>query len=156
VEECSGQIDSLVELLQGKLSKGVMEVVTHKERGLFPGPDEIELTCSCPDWAGMCKHVAAVLYGVGARLDTDPALLFRLRKVDPAALLKSESIGRAGRAQPPQKLLATDALASLFGIELDDGTAPPAPAPVVAAGAVSASTPRRRQRARPRRTKPRQ
>jgi uncharacterized Zn finger protein len=79
---CSGQIGSLVELLQGRLSHGVMEIVTGRELGLFPAPGEIELTCSCLDWAEMCKHVAATLYGVGCRLDREPELLFKLRGVD--------------------------------------------------------------------------
>jgi uncharacterized Zn finger protein len=84
---CSGGIASLVELLQGKLSAGVMATITRPREGLFPTPKEISLKCSCPDWAGMCKHVAAALYGVGARLDEQPHLLFLLRQVDqqPAA-----------------------------------------------------------------------
>ena len=63
--DCSGSIDSLVELLQGRLSKAVMERVCQQKTGLFPAPSEIKLSCSCPDWADMCKHVAAVLYGIG-------------------------------------------------------------------------------------------
>lgn len=78
---CAGQISSLLDLLSGKLSSGVMEVVCHPEGGLFPLSDDLELSCDCPDWATMCKHVAAVLYGVGSRLDTDPAQLFKLRGV---------------------------------------------------------------------------
>ena len=78
-EDCAGSIDSLVELLQGRFSKGVMERVCLPGKGLFPTPEEIKLSCSCPDWADMCKHVAAVLYGVGARLDASPELLFILR-----------------------------------------------------------------------------
>src|SRR6516164_10246819 len=85
--ECSGQIGSLVELLQGRLSKSVMDVVTQRGGGLFPKPAEIKMKCSCPDWAGMCKHVAAVMYGVGARLDDKPELLFVLRKVDHLELI---------------------------------------------------------------------
>ena len=75
---CSGQIGSLLELLQGRLSDHVMAVVTDRQDGLFPAPKEISFECSCPDWAVMCKHVAAVLYGVGARLDARPELLFLL------------------------------------------------------------------------------
>ena len=71
--ECAGQIGSLVELLQGRLSKSVMDVVTQRERGLFPKPAEIKMKCSCPDWAGMCKHVAAVMYGVGGVSTTSPS-----------------------------------------------------------------------------------
>jgi uncharacterized Zn finger protein len=78
---CAGQIGSLLELLEGNLSDHVMEVVTDRKAGLFPLPGEISFDCDCPDWAVMCKHVAAVLYGAGARLDEKPELLFTLRGV---------------------------------------------------------------------------
>ena len=97
-KDCAGAIDSLVELLQGRFSKGVMERICRQKTGLFPSPAEIELSCSCPDWAAMCKHVAAVLYGIGARLDQQPELLFRLRKVD-----EKELIAKAGKALPLAK-----------------------------------------------------
>ncbi len=96
--DCAGAIDSLIELLQGKLSKGVMERICRQGHGLFPAPHEIQLSCSCPDWAGMCKHVAAVLYGVGARFDRQPELLFHLRAVD-----HTELIASAGQAAPLTK-----------------------------------------------------
>ena len=79
VAECSGQVTSLIELLQGKLSQGVMEVVTRRDGGLFPNPKEISLTCSCPDWENPCKHIAAVLYVFADRLDDDPWLLLQWR-----------------------------------------------------------------------------
>src|SRR6185437_11081600 len=107
--QCAGKIDSLVELLQGKLSGGVMEIITQHDSGLFPSPTEIDLDCSCPDWADMCKHVAAALYGVGARLDQQPELLFVLRKVD-----YLELIDQAGNVAVPtgtaegRKTLASD------------------------------------------------
>jgi uncharacterized Zn finger protein len=117
---CGGQIGSLVELLQGRLSKHVMEVVTERERGLFPKPKEIEFSCSCPDWAAMCKHIAAVLYGVAARLDTQPELLFRLRKVNHLELIeeagRAERIGAAGETR--SKTLGATELADVFGIEI--------------------------------------
>ncbi len=94
--DCAGAIDSLIELLQGRFSKGVMERVCRQKTGLFPSPDEIQLSCSCPDWAGMCKHVAAVLYGIGARLDHQPELLFRLHSVD-----EKELIAGAGKGASP-------------------------------------------------------
>src|SRR4030095_2816477 len=84
--DCSGGIDSLVELLQGRFSKGVMERLCHQHTGLFPPPSEIRFSCSVWDSASMGKHIAAVLYGVGARLDESPELLFRLRSVDEAEL----------------------------------------------------------------------
>src|SRR5947199_3705616 len=99
--DCAGTIDSLVELLQGRLSKGVMDRVCREGDGLFPSPREIELSCSCPDWADMCKHVAAALYGVGARLDEKPQLLFALRGVDESGLLAGAGKGSGLAAAKP-------------------------------------------------------
>jgi hypothetical protein len=122
VASCSGKIDSLVGLLQGKLSDGVMKVVTDRAQGLFPGPGEIKMRCSCPDSAHLCKHLAAVLYGVGARLDTQPELLFTLRGVDPVELLSSGAALTPGtRKRPPPRLGGQD-LGALFGIDIDDGS----------------------------------
>jgi uncharacterized Zn finger protein/DNA-binding transcriptional regulator YiaG len=121
--KCSGHIGSMLELLQGKLSDQVMAIVTDRHHGLFPQPGEITLDCSCPDWAGMCKHVAAVLYGVGSRLDSRPELLFLLRGVDAEELIATEmalpdaAVGAAGDA------LADDQLGAIFGIDLDTETA---------------------------------
>ncbi len=119
--ECAGKIDSLIELLQGKLSSSVMQIVTRAERGLFPAPKEIELDCSCPDWADLCKHVAASLYGVGARLDQSPELLFILRGVDPADLISKVSAAEAVRqtaATDGAPALTDKELTEVFGIEL--------------------------------------
>jgi uncharacterized Zn finger protein len=117
---CAGQIDSLVELLQGSISKGVMEIVTRKGEGLFPSPREITLSCSCPDWATMCKHVAATLYGVGARLDHEPELLFTLRGVDPTEMVEAaiDQPTAAGRTRTG-RVLETDELSSVFGVDID-------------------------------------
>ena len=129
--ECAGKIDSLIELLQGKLSSAVMQVVTRQQTGLFPSPKEIELDCSCPDWADLCKHVAATLYGVGARLDEKPELLFLLRGVDPADLISRASaadIVRPTAAGKPAAAIAENELANVFGIELDTSAAAKTPA----------------------------
>ena len=115
---CSGQIGSILELLRGSLSDHVMAVVSDPERGLFPQPRQIELACSCPDWATMCKHVAAVLYGVGNRLDDSPELLFRLRGVDPAELIGAETV-LPDDAAASADTLAEDQLGDIFGIDLD-------------------------------------
>jgi uncharacterized Zn finger protein len=126
VRSCAGGIDSLVELLQGRLSKGVMERICAEKTGLFPSPAEIRFSCSCPDWAVMCKHVAAVLYGVGARLDARPELLFELRGVDGSELIaragKDLSLAKQGPAAG--RALAEEGLSELFGIDLA-GEAPP-------------------------------
>jgi uncharacterized Zn finger protein len=131
VADCTGNIDSLVELLRGKLSESVMRAVTNVESGLFPAASEIRMSCSCPDWAGLCKHLAAVLYGVGARLDARPELLFTLRGVDPSELVTE----RAASAIPELKtegkssrrVLPSSGLSDVFGIEFER-----APAPLVA------------------------
>lgn len=118
--DCAGTIDSLVELLQGRLSKGVMDRVCRECDGLFPAPGEIKLSCSCPDWAGMCKHVAAVLYGVGARLDEKPALLFELRGVDENELLANAGQELSLKKAVPvtTKVLDDGDVAALFGLEM--------------------------------------
>ncbi len=117
-KSCSGQIQSLVELLQGRLSQGVMEIVTQPGKGLFPKPTEIGLECSCPDWAVMCKHVAAALYGIGARLDHHPELLFVLRGVDPAEMVESAVEHQAAPTNSRHaEVLPEGELADIFGIE---------------------------------------
>ena len=129
-KRCAGQIDSLVELLQGSISKGVMEIVTRKGEGLFPSPREISLSCSCPDWATMCKHVAATLYGVGARLDHVPELLFTLRGVDPAEMAEAAiDQPRPGGKSRRGKVLRSEELSSVFGIDIDEASADDVPAP---------------------------
>ena len=121
-DDCAGSIDSLVELLQGRLSKGVMERISQQQTGLFPSPKEIKLSCSCPDWAEMCKHVAAVLYGVGTRLDQQPELLFRLRAVNEKELIASagKALPSAKKSPVAAKVLGEEDLSKLFGLELAD------------------------------------
>ncbi|HTE37945.1 MAG TPA: SWIM zinc finger family protein [Reyranella sp.] len=119
--DCAGSIDSVVELLQGRLAQGVMDRVCRAGDGLFPAPREIKLSCSCPDSARMCKHVAAVLYGVGARLDQQPQLLFVLRGVDQNELIAGAGQGlAAGSAPASAKVLQDDDMAALFGLEMAD------------------------------------
>ena len=123
-KDCAGAIDSLIELLQGRFSKGVMERVCRQKTGLFPSPDEIQLSCSCPDWAEMCKHVAAVLYGIGARLDQQPDLLFRLHNVDEKELIAGagKALPQAKRAPAASKVLGGEDLSALFGLDMAQGT----------------------------------
>ena len=127
--DCAGSIDSLVELLQGRLAKGVMDRVCREGDGLFPSPDEIKLSCSCPDWADMCKHVAAALYGVGARLDEKPQLLFVLRGVDESELFAEtgESTALAKAAPVAANVLDDSDVAALFGLEMADTAGAKAP-----------------------------
>ena len=121
-KKCSGEIGSVVELLQGKLSKHVLGIVTNKKEGLFPSPEEIDLDCSCPDWATMCKHVAATLYGVGVLLDKSPELFFKLRGVDHLELIDSSVSIAMGKKD--SETLDEGALEDIFGIELSDSLEP--------------------------------
>jgi len=135
---CAGGIGSLVELLQGRFSKGVMEHLCRQGGGLFPKPSEIRFTCSCPDHATLCKHVAAVLYGIGARLDEKPELLFLLRAVEAGDLVAGigDALPTSKQAPAPDRVLAADDLAAMFDLDIaatageeDGGRAAAAPKP---------------------------
>lgn len=136
--DCAASIDSLLDLLAGRFSDGVMQRLTRPADGLFPQPKQIRMACSCPDWAVLCKHVAAVLYGIGARLDEQPQLLFLLRNVDHNELVSQAvsaenlagALGGAGEA------LAGADLGAMFGIDLDSAV----PAEASSAEANSAQT----------------
>jgi len=129
-ENCSHSVASLIDLLQGRFDRGIMQRLTDTKRGLFPRPNEIKMKCSCPDWAKFCKHVAATLYGVGARLDKSPELLFALRHVDHLELVgaASDTKNLAGALTGSASgSLADQNLEELFGIELDTGSKLPKP-----------------------------
>lgn len=118
-KRCSGQIGSMLELLQGKFSHHVMEIVADHKEGLFPNPREMEYECDCPDWADMCKHVAAVLYGIGNRLDHRPELLFLLRGVDASELVTTQfNID----VEKTANQLDNDELGNIFGIDFETGS----------------------------------
>ena len=123
--QCAGQIGSMLELLQGRLSENVMAIVTDQQSGLFPHPNEIKLACNCPDWAEMCKHIAAVLYGIGARLDQQPELLFLLRNVDREELISTElNLQSATANKGTRRRLATPDLSGVFGVEMEQPRKP--------------------------------
>ena len=130
--DCSASIDSLVELLQGKLAAPVMARITKPKTGLFPAPSDISFDCDCPDWAGMCKHVAAVLYGVGARLDQQPELLFKLRQVDAKDLVAQAVGGLPTSSKKPvsSKVLKGADLADVFGLDMGEVEAEVMPKPL--------------------------
>jgi uncharacterized Zn finger protein len=124
--DCAGRVDSLVELLQGKLSKPVMERVCRQADGLFPKPADIKFSCSCPDGASMCKHVAAALYGAGARLDAEPELLFRLRAVDAGQIFANlDAALPASRGGGAGTRLDAHDLSDIFGIDMAASAPPP-------------------------------
>jgi uncharacterized Zn finger protein len=127
LKDCRGSIHSALDLLQGKLDAGVLEKLTNQQTGLLPRCHQIHMQCSCPDWADLCKHLAAVLYGIGARLDKQPELLFTLRGVDPTELLTAsleegtEALLGAGMGT---RLEDEEDLGALFGIDLGEDPAP--------------------------------
>ena len=120
---CTGQISSLIELLQGAFSDEVMQVVAHRQNGLFPHPNEIKFDCDCPDWATMCKHVSAVLYGVGARLDSCPEMLFTLRGVHHEELISGDTaaaVDAVVSSRPSRRRRMKGSLSSVFGVDVDE------------------------------------
>lgn len=120
IKECAGQIDSLIELLLGQFSKNVMGIMTHPKKGLFPRSNEIKLSCSCPDWADLCKHTAAVLYGIGARFDERPENLFLLRQTNHLELISKASITPLSQTDKEQDGILKDAdLSALFGVNIE-------------------------------------
>jgi uncharacterized Zn finger protein len=120
--DCANSVASLIELLQGKLSKPVMERICAPTTGLFPSPKELKFECSCPDWAGMCKHVAAVFYGVGARMDQQPELLFKLRHVNALDLVAQASVAQPSASKTKSsKVMDASDLGDVFGLDMDLG-----------------------------------
>jgi uncharacterized Zn finger protein len=111
-DDCAASIDSLLDLLGGRFSKGVMSRLTDRNDGLFPSPREISLSCSCSNSTELCEHLAAVLYGVGTRLDERPELLFLLRDVDHAELVNEAVSNKPGEASNTKKKLASKRAAS--------------------------------------------
>ena len=85
---CQKSIESIEQLVEGKFPKGLETLICDKNEGLFPSPKAIQFSCTCPDYAVMCKHVAATLYGIGVRLEEDPLLFFELRDIDINGLIK--------------------------------------------------------------------
>ncbi|MCL4190797.1 MAG: hypothetical protein KJZ87_03550 [Thermoguttaceae bacterium] len=151
---CAGRIGSLLELLEGRLSEQVMEQVTDRKDGLFPQPGEISMKCSCPDWATMCKHVAAVLYGVGARLDHKPEMLFLLRGVDHQEIIAADAEQAVTEAtsRGKSKRLSAGALADVFGIEINSPDAKTDSQTALPAGGSDRTAPAKPSRSRTRRS----
>lgn len=149
-KDCARTIDSLIDLLQGRFDQGIMQRLSQRDGGLFPPPKEIAMKCTCPDWAYMCKHVAATLYGVGARLDNAPELLFTLRDVDHLELISqavaADNLNEALEGRTEAALAKSD-LGQIFGIDLDVGGSARTEQVRSAEAGVSAATP---QDAKPR------
>ncbi len=123
--DCQGQLKSLQGLLAGKFPKDLAQVFFAEDSGLFPVPEEISFDCSCPDWADMCKHVAAALYGIGARFDEEPQLFFKLRGVKIEDLItqavkdKSKKLLRKSNKKSGKVIDDAD-LGAVFGIEMEN------------------------------------
>lgn len=125
LNQCQCMLESLQDLINGSFPKTMAEIFTHKDSGMFPSPKEIKFSCSCPDWAGMCKHVAATLYGIGARLDKNPELFFRMRNVEMGDLIgqaisdhKQKLLARASKKS--SRIIEEADLSQTFGIDLEN------------------------------------
>lgn len=121
IEKCGRRIQNLEELTSGRFPEELQELFTGRD-GLFPTPREISFSCSCPDWALMCKHVAAVLYGVGARLDEAPSLFFELRGIEMERFIDVTIANRieamlANANKPSSRIMDEADMTGLFGIE---------------------------------------
>lgn len=108
---CAGKIDTLLSLLEGRVDEALLQQLCDPENGLLPDARDWHISCSCPDWAEPCPHAAAVMYALGVLLDSQPELLFTLRSIDPAVLIR----------RPQQATACFDAasLSATFGIDLD-------------------------------------
>lgn len=122
---CQGAIGSLADLLQGQFPQALGTLFTTPGEGLFPAPQEIQLDCSCPDWATLCKHVSAALYGVGTRLDDEPRLFFALRGVNVEDLVsqavseKADALLKKAKSKSQRTIGDEDDLGEMFGIDLE-------------------------------------
>jgi uncharacterized Zn finger protein len=153
VKACAGAIDSVVELLAGQLATGVMNRLCQRDGGLLPGARQLQMSCSCPDWATMCKHLAAVLYGVGARLDREPSLLFQLRGVSLDELV-THAVRSAGTKPASAAPVVEDDLSAVFGIDIvESGIPASSQAASLPAAAAPAAAPAKR-RGRPSKAHP--
>ncbi len=112
-DEVTG-ISSMVDLLEGKIPDSMSQSLLCPEGGLFPQSTDIKFSCTCTDYATMCKHVGATLYGIGVRFDEDPHLFFHLRGVDPRILVQK---GVAENSLQESNSENHQELGELFGID---------------------------------------
>ena len=120
LEKCGRRIRTMEDLIYGRFPEELKELFT-QEDGLFPRPTEISFMCSCPDWALMCKHVAAAMYGVGLRLDENPFYFFELRGVEVDRFIDVALDNKVERmldnaSVMTSRIMETDDLMDLFGV----------------------------------------
>ena len=124
MEVCAGKLDSMASLEKGSFPKEYQQLFTNRDNGLFPSLREIAFSCSCPDSSRLCKHIAAVLYAIGRRLDDNPLLFFTLRGIDVKTFTdriirkEAERLWKeADRKQSSKRVMAEDKAMRLFGYE---------------------------------------
>jgi uncharacterized Zn finger protein len=93
-------------LLSGEMPRDIEEIFKAAGVPLFPqSGEDLLMSCTCPDWASPCKHVAAAYYVLGSEFDRDPFLLFQLRgrnREQVMAALRGQRPERVPRAQAPR------------------------------------------------------
>lgn len=113
-EEAVGSAFSLLDLWEGKLSDHLLEKLTCGENSLLPTPNEVKSVCQCMDWADLCEHGAALLYGAGILFEQSPELLFLLRDIDPASLIPDNTV----TSPPSSFVIGEEQLEDIFDINI--------------------------------------
>ena len=89
--------DIVAGLLDGELPKEIAPLCEKLGIELFPGSwRSMHLSCSCPDSARVCKHIAAVFYIIADRIDLDPFFIFEFRGIHLKDELKARGINLGG------------------------------------------------------------
>ena len=106
----------LSRLLNRDLPEELHELCNKKGINLFPRSwRDIEGSCSCPDFAKPCKHMAAVLYKIANEIDQNPFLVFQLHDFD---LFKElEDVGYTAEKHKEIPVLSTKDLSQTFSFE---------------------------------------
>ncbi len=94
----------LARLLNRQLPEQMLSLLEQQQIKLFPQNwKDMEASCSCPDWAMPCKHIAAVIYLIANEIDKDPFMVFRIHGMDlPGAIEKQTGISLSEAEKPPQ------------------------------------------------------
>ena len=110
MEQLMRQPALISKLLNRELDPEILQVCKHLGLQVFPARwNDLDMSCSCPDWAVPCKHLAAVIYMMSREIDNDPFLVFSMHGVDLLEELKKRGVGIE-----KQEVMDVPEMASLF------------------------------------------